>query len=137
MHFDGFELSTDRSRLDLDRIEAFLRASYWAAERPRDVIAHTLEHSLCLGLYRIEDGLQVGFCRAVTDYSTFAWIADVFVDPSLRGMGLGKRMVQSLFGLPELAGVRLVLQTNDAHGLYAQFGFLPLFHTERWMERAP
>jgi GNAT superfamily N-acetyltransferase len=137
MHLDGFELSTDRSRLDLDRVEVFLRASYWAAERPRDVIARTFEHSLCLGLYRIEDGLQVAFCRAVTDYSTFAWIADVLVDPDLRGLGLGKHMVQSLVGLPELAGVRLVLQTNDAHSLYAHFGFHPLSHTERWMERAP
>ena len=81
--------------------------------------------------------MQVGFCRAVTDYATFAWIADVFVDPGVRGLGLGKHMVQLLFGLPELAGVRLVLQTNDAHSLYAQFGFQPLAHTERWMERAP
>ena len=97
-----FELSTDKARLDLDRVEAFLRASYWASERPREVIESSIAGSLCLGAYRKSDGLQVGFCRLVTDYATFGWLCDVFVDAAVRGQKLGVAMVEALVTLPEV-----------------------------------
>jgi GNAT superfamily N-acetyltransferase len=132
---DSFEISTDKSRLDLDRIAAFLADSYWAGRRPRDVIERSIAASLCFGAYRKNDGLLVGFARVVTDYATFGWVADVFVDPACRGAGLGKALIKAVVETPDLQGIRLLLVTRDAHGLYAQYGFEPLATPENWMLR--
>jgi hypothetical protein len=132
-----FELSFDKSRLDRDRIEAMIRTTYWAATRPRALIDLSIEHSLCVGAYRKSDGLQVGFARLVTDYMSFAWVSDVMVDNGSRGRGIGKAIVRVLTSLPGFEGVRFVLSTKDAHGLYEQFGFRALPYPEAWMIRAP
>jgi GNAT superfamily N-acetyltransferase len=131
--FANFDLSTDPARLDLDRIEAMLRASYWAAERPREVMEKSIAGSLCMGAYQRTDGLQLGFARLVTDYATFGWLCDVFVDPIARGQKLGVAMVEALVTLPEVRNLNLVLQTQDAHKLYERFGFAPLWKPNRWM----
>ena len=131
--YSEYDLSTDPARLDIDRVELFLRASYWAAERPREVIEKSIAASLCMGGYRRSDGLQVGFCRVVTDYATFGWLCDVFVDPITRGQKLGVAMVEALVTLPEVRDLNLVLQTRDAHKLYERFGFAPLWNPDRWM----
>src|SRR3954463_9161828 len=86
------EISTDPARLDLDLIHRYLsEESYWARGRSRDEIERAIEHSIPFGAYR--DGQQVAFARVVSDRATFAWLADVFVLPSHRGQGLGKRLV--------------------------------------------
>ena len=131
--FGDYELSTDPARLDIDRVEVMLRASYWAAERPREVIEKSIEGSLCMGAYQRSDGLQVGFSRLVTDYATFGWLCDVFVDAAARGQKLGVAMVEALVTLPEVRNLNLVLQTADAHKLYERFGFAPLWNPDRWM----
>lgn len=122
---DGYELSDDPRRIDLDLVWGFLRESYWSPEVPRDVVEQAVAHSLCAGLYA-PDGAQVGFARAVTDEATFAWIADVFVLEGHRGNGLGPWMVSTLLAEPRLQRLRLiVLATADAHELYGRFGFEP------------
>ena len=134
---DGFVISTDRSRLDLDALHQFLsRDSYWAVGRPREVVQRSIEGSLCFGLFDPE-GRQAGFARVVTDYATFGWLCDVFVLPAYRGRGLGTWLVQTVVDAPELKDVRrLVLGTRDAHELYRRHGgFTPLAAPERWMER--
>jgi GNAT superfamily N-acetyltransferase len=118
----GYLISTDPALLDLDVIWEFLRTSYWAAGVPRDVIERSIENSLPFGLYD-QQGEQAGFARAVTDHARFAWLGDVFVLERHRRMGLGVWLVQSVLDHPDLAGVRLVLGTSDAHGLYERFGF--------------
>ena len=133
--FGDYELSTDPARLNIDRVEVMLHASYWATERPREVIEKSIAGSLCMGAYQRADGLQVGFARLVTDYATFGWLCDVFVDPIARGQKLGVAMVEALVTLPEVRGLNLVLQTADAHKLYERFGFTPLWNPERWMYR--
>jgi GNAT superfamily N-acetyltransferase len=130
-----FEFSADPARIDLDRVESFLRQSYWAPNRPRDVIEKSLRSSLCLGVHRRADGLQAAFCRVVTDFATFGWVCDVFVDSAFRAHGIGTAMLETLVNLPELAGLRLILATRDAHSLYEKFGFEPLPQPERWMIR--
>jgi GNAT superfamily N-acetyltransferase len=132
---DSFEISTDKSRLDLDRITGFLAGSYWASKRPREVIERSIVASLCFGAYRKADGAQVGFARVVTDGATFGWVADVYVDPTCRGEGLGKALMQTIIDTPQLRGMTLVLTTRDAHGLYAQFGFEVLAEPGNWMRR--
>ncbi len=131
---DGYELSDDRERLDLDAIWAYLRTAYWSENVPRDVVERALAGSLALGLYA-PGGDQAGLVRAVTDSATFAWIADAFVLSEHRGRGLGVWMVESLLAHPGVRGVRrIVLATRDAHGLYERFGFESI--TDRLMERS-
>ena len=116
-----YEISTDPERLDLEAIVRLLRTTYWAAQRPREVIEKSIRHSLCFGLYW--RGTQVGFGRVVTDWATFAWICDVIIDAAHRGGGLGKRFVEEIVTHSEIAGIRQLLATKDAHTLYEKFGF--------------
>lgn len=128
------EVDTDTARLDVDVIHHFLRESYWAAGIPRAVVERSIAHSLCFGVY--VDGAQAGFARIISDYATFAYLADVFVLEAYRGQGLSKRLMETIVSHPQLQGLRRwSLATRDAHGLYAQFGFMPLAHPARYMER--
>ena len=130
-----YSISTDRARLNLPLIHEYLsNTSYWATGRSLEVVQTSIENSLPFGIYK--DSEQVGFARVVTDYATFAWIADVFVLPEHRGHGLSKRMMEVMLSHPQLQGFRRwVLSTKDAHGLYERFGFIKLHRPERWMER--
>jgi GNAT superfamily N-acetyltransferase len=130
-----YEISTDRARLDIKLIQDFLfRHTYWAAGRSMEVVQRSIENSLPFGIYKGID--QVGFARVVTDFATFAWIADVFVLPEHRGCGLSKWLMEVMLAHPQLQGFRRwVLATKDAHGLYERFGFIKLHRPERWMER--
>ena len=127
-------ISDDPALLDRAFIHRFLsERSYWAQGVPREIVDRSIEHSLCFGVYR--DGPQIGFARAVTDFATFAWLADVFVVEDIRGHGIGKRLVAAVLAHPRLQGLRrFQLGTRDAHVLYARFGFQPLAHPERFME---
>jgi GNAT superfamily N-acetyltransferase len=131
---DGYLISTDPARLDVDVIHGYLARSYWAAGRPRAVLERSLQQSLCFGLYH--EGAQVGMARVVTDYATFAWLCDVFVLEAHRGRGLGVWLIATVVGHPDLQGLRrFLLATRDAHDLYRKHGFAPLAAPERWMER--
>ena len=127
-------ISTDPSLLDLDMICGFLSRSYWAAARSRDRIEASLQHSLVFGVY--EGTKQVGMARIVTDYATFAWLCDVFIDEAYRGKGIGKWLMEAIVAHPGLQGLkRMLLVTRDAHGLYNQDGFTPLADPGGWMDR--
>jgi GNAT superfamily N-acetyltransferase len=132
---DGFVLSTDRERLDLKAIHEFLATdSYWAMQIPLETFARSAENSLCFGIYD-STGAQVGFARVISDFATFAYVADVFVLDSHRGHGLGKWLMECIQQHPQLQGLRRwVLTTRDAHGLYAQYGFTSPKFPERYME---
>ena len=128
------ELSDDRARLDVDRIQGWLAGSYWSPGIDRAVVTRAIAGSHCLGAYR--GGGQIGFARMVTDHATFAWLADVWVDEAARGSGLGRRLVQWFIDHPDFNGIRRVLLvTRDAHGVYAGVGFAPLARPDRFMER--
>jgi GNAT superfamily N-acetyltransferase len=128
-------VSTDPARLDLDVIHGFLTNSYWAKGIPRDIVARSIEHSLCFGIYDGK-GAQVGFARVVSDFATVAYLGDVFVIESHRGRGLSKWLMECVMRHPSLHGFRRwILLTRDAHGLYSQFGFTPVKSPERYMER--
>ena len=133
---DGFLISTDKARLDIPLIHHFLSTqAYWSLGRPLASVQTSVEHSLCFGVY--EDDQQVGFARVVTDYSTFAWLADVFILPSHRGRGLSKWLVECIVTHPILRDLRrILLATRDAHELYRRYGgFETVQQPERWMVR--
>ena len=131
---DGFTISTDPARLDLDGVYAWLAASYWARGIPRDVFERSVRHALCFGIY--EGARQVGFTRVVTDFATVAYVGDVFVLEPWRGRGLSRWLMEVISSHPDLQGFRRwILLTRDAHGLYRKFGFTPLASPDRWMEK--
>ncbi|HWS54890.1 MAG TPA: GNAT family N-acetyltransferase [Pyrinomonadaceae bacterium] len=134
-HKGEYEISNDHGRLDLGLIHRFISEdSYWGRGRDIEVVRRSVENSLPFGVYRGAE--MVGFGRVVTDYATFAWVADVFVVEAHRGRGLSKWMMEAMLAHPRLQGFRRwALATKDAHGLYRQFGFGELKRPERWMER--
>src|SRR4030088_60663 len=127
-------ISTDRARLELHVNHGFLTNSYWAKGIPREVVARSIEHSLCFGIYHAT-GVQVGFARVVSDFATVAYLGDVFVLETHRGRGLSKWLMECVMHHPALQNLRRwILLTRDAHGLYSQFGFTPIEMPERYME---
>jgi GNAT superfamily N-acetyltransferase len=131
----NLRISTDRGDVDLDVVHGFLsRDAYWCPGIPRAVVERALANSLCFSALR--DGRQVGFARVVSDFATFAYLADVFVLPEFRGQGVSKALMQAVFAHPQLQHLRrFMLATADAHGLYAQYGFTAVARPERLMER--
>lgn len=136
---DGYVVSTDPGRLDLDRIHGFLSTAYWSTGIPRDVLERSIAHSLPFGLYAPSGG-QVGFARVVSDRATYAYLGDVYVEEAHRGRGLGKLLLACVLAHPELQGLRRwALATADAHSLYARHGFGPPADPDvhMFVERAP
>lgn len=130
---DGYQLDTDRGRLDLDRVEHWLSGAYWSLGRSRAMIERSIAGSTAYGLYG-PSGEQVAFFRVVTDHATFAWLCDVFVDEAHRGRGLAQWAVAHIRDDLQAEGVyRIILATSDAHGVYAKVGFEPLAAPERMM----
>jgi GNAT superfamily N-acetyltransferase len=118
---DDFVITDDVSRVDVDRTFDLLAETYWSIRRPRDVVAKMVENSLCFALLHSDQ--QIGFGRAVTDYTVFSWIADIVIDTRYRSRGLGKWMMTCIATHPAINQTQMVLQTRDAHSLYEQFGF--------------
>ena len=129
-----YSISTDKRLLDLSAIHGFLTTSYWAKGIPFETVKKSIEHSLNFGVYKA--GKQVGFARVITDYTTYAYIGDVYILEDYRGQGLSKWLMQVMVGHPELQGLRRwTLLTRDAHGLYRQTGFTKSQNPERYMEK--
>ena len=126
-------ISSSKPLLQLTVIHDFLKKSYWAKDIPIEIVKRSIENSLCFGVY--EDGKQVGFARVISDYATFAYLADVFILEEYRGRGLSKQLMDAIMAHPDLQGLRkFLLATRDAHGLYAQYGFKPLAMPDRVVE---
>jgi GNAT superfamily N-acetyltransferase len=131
---DGYELDDDPDRIDLDAVHAYLTRSYWAEGRSRETVERLVRSAQrVVGLYA--DGRQVGFCRAVSDDASLAYLADVYVLPEHRGRGLGVQLVREMIDNGPYAARRWLLHTRDAHELYRRLGFGP--PGERLMERPP
>ena len=127
-------LSDDPAQLDMDRIHAWLASSYWSPGIARALVERAIAGSHPLGAYR--NGEQIGFARVITDHATFAWIADVWVEETARGQGLGRDMVRWFVDHPRFVGIRrFALVTADAHGVYEAVGFRSPIRPERFMER--
>ena len=130
---DGFTVSTNKKKLDIELIHAYLSQTYWAEKRAKKVVKKTIETSVCFGVYK--GNALIGFARVVTDFATMAYLADVFILEEFRGIGLGKFLMYCIMRHPEFTDIkRWLLLTQDAHGLYLQFGFQPIEEPERFME---
>lgn len=127
-------LDDDKARLDVALVHEWLASSYWTPGIARDAVDRQVANSHCLGAY--DGARQVGFARVISDRASFAWVADVWVDESVRGQGLGRRLVGWFLEHPEYATVRRFgLVTADAHRVYEALGFHLPIRPERYMER--
>jgi GNAT superfamily N-acetyltransferase len=133
----ALEFSTDTSRLDRDRVHAWLaEESYWATGRTREDQDAAIDGSRNYGVYDTVTGEQLAYARVITDGVTFGWLCDVFVASEARGRGVGIALIEGVVGeLAPLDLKRIALTTADAHGLYERFGFRPLDQPEQWMAR--
>ena len=130
---EDFTISTDKQKLQIDVIHNFLTNCYWSKGIPVSKVQKAIDNSLCFGIYH--QNTQIGFARIVSDFSSFAYLADVFILEEYRGKGLSKWLMQTIMDFPELQGLRTwILKTKDAHGLYKQFGFTSPKIPERIME---
>jgi GNAT superfamily N-acetyltransferase len=129
-----FLISTDKEKLDQAAIHQYISTeSYWAKDIPLTTLKKSIENSFCFGVYHMKR--QIGFARVISDYSTFAYLADVYILSEYRKKGLSKWLMQFIMEHEELQGLRrFSLATKDAHGLYTQFGFKQIESPDRFME---
>lgn len=131
------EISLDPARLDIATVHRWLAdESYWAQGRTRAQQERIVAASTNFGLYAVDSGEQLGYARLVTDEVTFAWLADVYIDKSARGLGLGRRLLAAVCAHTDALGLRRVLlATRDAHGVYEQVDFTALSSPDQYMAR--
>lgn len=120
--FCDYIISKDKTMIQFERILDMLAKSYWASNRPKDIIQKSIDNSICYGVY--VQNVQVGFARIITDYATVYYICDVIIDEKFRGKGLGKRLINTIVDDEQLKVLTGMLLTSDAHGLYEHFGFV-------------
>lgn len=120
---EEFYIKQCEEAMQIDRIKDMLGKSYWAKDRSIETIEKSIENSRCYGAFLVDDHKQIGFARVITDYATFYYICDVIVDEAYRGNSIGKELVQAIVSDEALQGMKGLLLTGDAHGLYKQFGF--------------
>ncbi len=130
----NYRIVEGADKIDVQDVERLLRTTYWAENRPLETIKKSMQNSVCFGVVT-EDGKLVGFARVISDYATSYYLCDVVVDEKMRGLGLGKALVSHIASSPDFSGLRGILITRDAHGLYTKFGFEVL--NDRVMVRAP
>jgi GNAT superfamily N-acetyltransferase len=140
-HREDFLISTDPLKVDLNMVHNYLaHESYWASGVLIEIVSRSIQHSLCYGVYKCSptNEAQIGFARVISDFSTFAYLADVFILPAYQGQGLGKWLISCILAHPELENIRKwSLHTKDAHKLYQQFGFMVGSNPETYMVYYP
>ena len=110
-------------QINTDEVVRLLKTTYWANKRSEELIRKSMENSCCYGIYLDDEQKLVGFARVISDFATTYYLADVIIDQDYRHRGLGKALVSYIVSLPEYAGLRGILMTKDAHGLYEKYGF--------------
>ena len=118
---DDYVFTDDRTKVDINKVAELLSDTYWAKDRPPELIRKSIENSMCFSIFFRDT--QIGFGRVVTDYAVFAWIADIIIHPGHRGKGLGKLLMAIIDRHPDIPKSLQLLKTKDAHGLYEKFGF--------------
>ncbi len=131
---DTITISTDAEKLDINFINRSIAGTYWAKGRTLEETRNCIKHSLNFGMYKNSE--QIGYARVVSDFTIFAYLMDVFIAETERGKGYSMSLMNEVFNHSDLLGIKnWKLATNDAHGLYAKFGFVPLDNPKKMMER--
>ncbi len=119
----NYRIIEGADRINVDEAVRLLKTTYWANRRSKEQIRKSMENSSCYGICLNDAQKLVGFARVISDFATTYYLADVIIDPAYRHRGLGKALVSHIVSLPQYAGLRGILLTKDAHGLYEKYGF--------------
>ena len=119
----NYSILSGASQMDFSQVMALLKQTYWADKRSEEQVRKSMENSCCYGVYLEDEKKLVGFARVISDFATTYYLCDVIVDEAYQNKGLGKELVSYIENLPEYAGLRGILITRDAHGLYEKFGY--------------
>jgi N-acetylglutamate synthase-like GNAT family acetyltransferase len=132
--FGDFFITTNKSKLDIVAIHDFLsKYSGWSDNIPFHKVKISIENSLNFGLFHNDK--QIGFARVISDFSTIAYLGDIYVLDNYRGQGLSKELMESVMTHPNLQGLRRwILLTSTADWLYEKYGFTKLPKPEVYME---
>ena len=121
----NYSIVEGAEKMNVSEVMALLKQTYWADQRPEEQVRRSMEHSSCYGI-RLKSGKLVGFARVISDYSTTYYLCDVIIDAAFQNKGLGSELVSYIENRPEYQGLRGILITRDAHGLYEKFGYQTL-----------
>ena len=132
--FGDFLITTDKSKLDIVAIHQFLSThSGWSDNIPIERVKTSIDNSLNFGLFHKHN--QIGFARVISDFSTIAYLGDIYVLDNYRGQGLSRRLMDVVMAHPNLQGLRRwILLTSTADWLYEKYGFIKLPKPELYME---
>jgi N-acetylglutamate synthase-like GNAT family acetyltransferase len=132
--FDEYTITTDKSKMDIVAIHDFLsKHSDWSNNIPFDRVKTSIDNSLNFGLFHNDK--QIGFARIISDFSTIAYLGDIYVLDNYRGKGLSKKLMDTVITHANLQGLRRwILLTSSADWLYGKYGFTKLPKPELYME---
>ncbi len=132
--FDNFTITTNKSKMNIVAIHDFLsKYSGWSDNIPFDKVKTSIDNSLNFGLFHHDE--QIGFARVISDFSTIAYLGDIYVLENYRGQGLSKRLMKVVMTHPNLQGLRRwILLTSTADWLYEKYGFKKIPKPEIYME---
>ena len=130
-----YRIAEGADRMNVEEVTRLLKTTYWANHRSTEQIGKSMRNSSCYGVFTDTEQKLIGFARVISDYATTYYLCDVVIDPEYRHRGLGKALVSHIVSLPEYAGLRGLLLTRDAHGLYEKYGFETV--NGRAMAKAP
>ncbi len=113
-----------KSRLDLAQLqELFKTAAFWAQDRQIEDLAIAIANSE--PAISVWDGERtIGFARATSDGIYRACIWDVVIHPDYQGLGLGRKLVETVLSHPRMSRVeRVYLMTTYQQKFYERIGF--------------
>ena len=119
----NYRIIKGADRISAGEAERLLKETYWANHRSAETIEKSMRNSACFGIWSDDEQKLIGFARVISDYATTWYLCDVVIDPAYQHQGLGKELVSYIASSPEFAGLRGLLLTRDAHGLYSRYGF--------------
>lgn len=128
-----YRIIDSAENMKLEDIQRLLKMTYWADKRSPETVEKSVRNAFCYGVYLDDVNKLVGFARVISDYATTFYLADVIIDPEYQRQGFGTALVSYVLSRPEYQGLRGILLTKNAHGLYRKFGFE--LNTERAMIR--
>jgi len=132
--FNDYLITTDKTKMDIVAIHDYLsKYAYWSKNIPIEKVRTSMENSLNFALFHNKH--QIGFARVISDFSTIAYLGDVYILDKYQGQGLSKKLMETIMSHPRLQGLRRwILLTSTAHGLYEKYGFTQLKRPEVYME---
>lgn len=124
MDCSHIQFCADKSKVDFEQLQnLFVKTAFWARSRNMDNLQIAIANSN--PVVTVWDGDRlIGFARATSDGVYRAGIWDVVVDPDYQGVGLGRKLVQTVLSHPMVSKVeRVYLTTTHQQSFYERIGF--------------